>query len=181
MELKHKLLEHPFYQSWSCGHISRDQLARYAGSYAEFIGEMPAYWGKIADGLGADARTVVAEETAHIALWEKWSARLPAAHDAPRMSELLDGLAGMTPSALLGAVHAFEIQQPGVAHTKKDGLIKHYGFSAEDTVYFDEHLNEQAHIEFGEKLARTKANAAEFKAGFEKGAELVYRSLDLFE
>ena len=180
MQLNYKLLDHPFYQAWSCGTITLDQLSRYAKSYAEFIAQMPVYWQRIADGLGADATTVVEEESAHIGLWDKWSARLPESAGFPRMTEVLDSFAGMTPSELLGAVHAFEIQQPGVARTKMDGLEKHYGFTADETTYFAEHLAEQEHIDFGTQLAATKANAEEFQRGFDAGAEKVYRSLDLF-
>jgi pyrroloquinoline-quinone synthase len=180
MILSYSLLNHPFYQAWSHGTVTRGQLARYARSYAEFIAEMPAYWARIGQDFGVDTSAIVAEETQHIALWEKWSAQLPKTADYPRMTEVLDAFANFNASELLGAVQAFEIQQPGVARTKKDGLLAHYGFAETDTVYFDEHLNEQAHIDFGAGLAADKANLVELQKGFNRGAEVVYRSLDLF-
>jgi len=180
MILPRQLLDHPFYQAWTHGTVTRDQLARYSRSYAEFIAAMPSYWARIGQDFGVDTSALVAEETQHIALWEKWSAELPEAKDFPRMTEVLDTFASFNASELLGAVHAFEIQQPGVARTKKDGLLAHYGFAEADTVYFDEHLNEQAHIDFGANLAATKANPVELQNGFKRGAEVVYRSLDLF-
>lgn len=181
MNLKYQLLDHPFYQAWSHGTITVDQLARYSRSYAEFIAQMPVYWNQIAKAFGVDASKVVAEEIRHSELWGKWAARLPAPSNHPHMTEVMNAFEAFTPSELLGAVHAFEIQQPGVARTKKDGLLAHYGFIEAETVYFDEHLNEQEHIAFGEQLACAKADPAQFQRGFDHGAELVYRSLDMFQ
>ncbi len=175
-----QLLDHPFYQAWSHGTVTREQLARYARSYAEFIAEMPAYWSRIGRSFGADTAKIVAEETVHIELWEKWPAELPVPATYPRMTAVLEAFAAFTPSELLGAVQAFEVQQPGVARTKKDGLVAHYGVAEADTRYFDEHLNEQAHIDFGRRLAEAKAEPAEFQRGFQRGAELVYHALDPF-
>ena len=86
----------------------------------------------------------------------------------------------MNPSRLLGALQAYEVQQPDVAATKKEGLIRHYGFSASDLTYFDEHQKEEAHIAYGCRLAERFADTREVDEGFAEGAELVYRSLDCF-
>jgi pyrroloquinoline quinone (PQQ) biosynthesis protein C len=86
----------------------------------------------------------------------------------------------MTPSELLGALHSFEIQQPEVAESKKDGLLKHYGFSEKDLKYFDEHMNEQDHISYGKYLKEEFADEEEFNKGFERGSELFFKNLNLF-
>jgi pyrroloquinoline quinone (PQQ) biosynthesis protein C len=162
------------------GEVSRERLARYAFAYVDFIAQMPVYWSRIGVAFVADTRKIVAEETAHIQLWKGWMKRLPEPADYPRMTELLDTYAGFSSDELLGAVQAFEIQQPAVAETKKTGLLQHYGFTEEDTVYFDEHLHEHEHIEFGTQLSETKADQAGFRRGFNRGAKVVYHSLDLF-
>ena len=183
MELKFRLLEHPFYQAWNCGEISEERLANYANSYNEFIDRIPDYWTKIVNELGADknmGNIIIEEETDHISLWHKWSKNLPEAADYPRMNDLINGFDDMTASELLGAVHAFEIQQPEVAATKKKGLLEHYGFSEEDVTYFDEHENEDEHIAFGSELATNNAKDNEFQRGFDKGSKLIYESLNLF-
>ncbi len=183
MELKYRLLEHPFYQSWNCGEISEERLANYALSYNEFIDRIPDYWTRIINDLGADkhvGQIIIEEETEHIALWHKWCEKLPATGNYPRMIELISGLDNMSASELLGAVHAFEIQQPEVAAAKKKGLLEYYGFTEEDVTYFDEHENEEEHIDFGAKLAASSANEDEFNQGFEKGSKLIYESLNLF-
>lgn len=183
MELKYRLLDHPFYQSWSEGVVTKEQLAKYHSSYAEFIELMPQYWSKINAAFNqnsAEAIEVVEDEKSHIPLWADWSHKLPATNDYPRMSELIDTMNTMTPSELLGAVQAFETQQPEVAETKKAGLLKFYGFEEGEVKYFDEHMEEEEHINYGNKLKENYANQAEYKAGFEKGSELFYNGLNLF-
>jgi pyrroloquinoline-quinone synthase len=183
MELKYRLLDHPFYQSWSEGTVTKEQLAKYHKSYAEFIELMPQYWHKINKAFNqntVEAAEIVQDEMSHIPLWADWSHKLPETEEFPRMSELIDSMNKMTPSELLGAVQAFETQQPEVAETKKAGLLKFYGFEENETKYFDEHMKEEEHIEYGNSLKEKFANQDEYKAGFEKGAELFYNGLNLF-
>jgi pyrroloquinoline quinone (PQQ) biosynthesis protein C len=183
MELKHKLLEHPFYQAWMNGEISEVQLSKYSRSYMDFIERIPLYWQNILDGFGIKDTTgkeIVEEEKQHIALWKQWSSQLEKAEPFPMMTTVLNEFEKMNPSELLGALHAFEIQQPGVAVTKKEGLLQHYGFTTETTAYFDEHMNEQKHISYGEMLARNFADKNDFANGFERGSKLIYESLNLF-
>lgn len=183
MTLKYKLLDHPFYQDWSCGKITTEQLSKYAVSYHGFIKEIPNYWQKVVLGLNAmndEAFDVIVDEHSHISLWEEFSSKLPKVTDYPVMNDVLDAFNSMTPSELLGAIHAFEIQQPEVAKTKKAGLLEYYGYSPEEVKYFDAHLDEQEHIIFGTLLMHTSADKNEFNQGFEKGSVLLYNSLDLF-
>jgi len=183
MELKYRLLDHPFYQAWTAGEVTKDQLSKYHKSYAEFIELMPQYWDKINKAFNQDtdlAKEVVADEKSHIPLWANWSNKLPATEGHPRMTEVIEGMNNMTPSELLGAVQAFETQQPEVAETKKAGLLEFYGFDEGDTKYFDEHMEEEEHINYGTMLKEKYANQEEYKAGFDKGSELFYNGLNLF-
>ena len=183
MELKYKLLEHPFYQAWMKGDISEIQLSKYSRSYNDFIERIPTYWQNILDGFDVKDNTgieIVEEEKEHILLWNKWSSQLGKVDRYPLMTTVLNEFDKMNPSVLLGALHAFEIQQPGVAKTKKEGLLNHYGFTAEAITYFDEHMNEQKHISFAEKLAENYADKNDFEKGFQIGSKLIYESLDLF-
>ena len=183
MNLKHKLLEHPFYQAWEKGEITEAQLSSYAASYNEFISMIPEFWTVVVsafDSKNPEGAKIINEETAHIELWKKWSDKLPSSDNYPSMKNEIKSFVNMNPSELLGAIHAFEIQQPEVAKTKKDGLINHYGFSAGELLYFDEHINEAEHIQYGNKLANNFAVYSEFEKGFEKGSEIIYKSLDKF-
>lgn len=180
MTLSHRLLDHPFYRQWTHGEVRPEQLSRYARSYAGFIDRMPTYWQRIGDALGADVAAVIADESEHAVLWGQWSAGLPAVTDAPRMDEVLDLFATLPADGLLGAVQAFEVQQPEVARTKRDGLLQHYGLGEQDVRYFDAHLREEAHIALGARIAATLPRREGYDAGFRRGAEALYRSLDLF-
>lgn len=183
MEPRQRLLDHPFYRAWTKGEITRDQLGAYHRSYAEFIRQVPVYWERVVlafDEQAPGGREIVAEERSHIALWEEWGEDFPATGTAPGMSDVCREFDRLTPSQLLGALHAFEVQQPEVARTKRDGLLRFYGFRGEQLRYFDEHENEAKHIAFGSRMAETFADRKEFEAGFARGAEVVYHSLDRF-
>jgi len=182
MVMRYKLLEHPFYQQWSRGEITRSQLSAYAHSYYEFVRLMPVFWEQALNGLGADAKEssdVINDEKSHTLLWENFRSKFePCGH--PGMNDLNEAFLSMNASRLLGAVHAFETQQPEVARTKSEGLLKHYGFGADETGYFDAHLNEAEHIKFGITIAEKYADRNEFEAGFAEGSRLVYDALDRF-
>lgn len=183
MELKYRLLDHPFYQAWTKGEITKEQLSKYHKSYSEFIELMPKYWEKINKSFGitsTEGAQVVADEQNHIALWEKWSSKLPETNEFPRMEEVINSMETMTPSELLGAIQAFETQQPEVAETKKEGLLCHYGYDESETTYFDDHMEEEEHIQFGNSIKEKYANKEEYERGFNRGAELFYKGLDLF-
>ena len=183
MSVQPRLLDHAFYRGWMKGEIPVEMLAAYHRSYHEFISRVPGYWQRVVDAFQPDfpgEHPVVREERHHILLWEEWGRRLTPPPEFPRLSTLLDSLDAMTPSALLGALQAFEVQQPEVARTKKEGLMAHYGFGAPELTYFDEHQKEEEHIACGRSLAARFADRKEFDEGFARGAELVYASLDNF-
>lgn len=183
MKLKYRLLDHPFYQAWTMGEVTKEQLSKYHRSYAEFIELMPVYWNKITDSFNLNdemAKEVVTDEKMHIELWKKWDTKLQDTDDYPHLSEVINELNKMNPSELLGAIQAFEIQQPEVAKTKKEGLLNHYGYNENETVYFDEHMLEEAHINYGQHIMKNFADLNDYENGFNKGAELFYKGLDLY-
>lgn len=134
------LLKHPFYQAWNMGTLSLSDLALYATQYGEFIECIASGWEKAGDSA------VAAEEREHAVLWTDFASALnaprPAAHRLPEIEELV-GFAnasfGGSRAEALGALYAFEQQQPGTAQSKLDGLRKHYQLPAKAEVYFDIH------------------------------------------
>ncbi|MDD5362639.1 MAG: iron-containing redox enzyme family protein [Ignavibacteria bacterium] len=182
MKLKFRLLDHPFYQKWSKGEITEHQLADYAHSYYDFVSMMPNYWAKIIESLGVADKislNVIKEEDEHVKLWEDFMRKYKCAIFTG-MDDLNEAFSSMNPSELLGAIHAFEIQQPEVAKSKIEGLKKYYGFKEGETEYFDEHLDESEHINLGEKIANECSDRSDFERGFNRGSELVYFALDRF-
>ncbi len=184
MDLPKELLNHPFYQAWNDGEVTEKQLASYAAAYQTFMNRVPEYWKHVLEGLDINqtrGEELVAEESEHAELWSQWRSELPEIDRVPAMSNLFDGLDGMSPSALAGALHAYEVQQPGVAETKREGLTSHYDFSGENLEFFDEHVeNEDEHIAFGQTIREKYADTEAFDCGFRQGAKLVYQSLDNF-
>lgn len=182
MKLQHKLSEHPFYQMWQKGEITNEQLSKYAYSYMEFIEKIPEYWQKSITGLNVNEKyseELIKEENEHTELWKGFKSKFNC-NEFPDMRDVNNNFSKMNPSELLGAIHSFEIQQPEVAKTKKEGLLKYYGFNESVTKYFDEHLNEAEHIAFGKMLSEKYADKNDFEKGFNKGAEIVYNALDRF-
>jgi pyrroloquinoline-quinone synthase len=182
MKLKFKLLNHPFYKDWSRGAITQFQLANYAYSYYQFIQQIPLFWLRVIIGFDAKKESttqIVLDELEHTLLWEQFMRKFPVVN-FPSMSDVINSFKNMNDSELLGAVHSFEIQQPEVAKTKMEGLIKYYGFLPEETQYFKAHLSEENHIKLGKLIAESRANKEDFIKGFDKGAEIIYESLNKF-
>jgi pyrroloquinoline-quinone synthase len=183
LTLTKKLLDHPFYQAWTEGKITNEQLSVYADAYLGLIEKIPYFWKKSVNGLGVDtpdSKEVIADEISHIPMWKNWSEKLQINGGRLNLDDLSSELERMNASELLGAIHSFEVQQPEVAKTKKDGLIKFYGFDNSELKYFDEHMNEEKHIKFGSDIVKQYANPEDFKNGFERGSELFYNGLDRF-
>jgi pyrroloquinoline-quinone synthase len=137
------LLKHPFYQAWNMGTLTTRDLAVYAVQYGEFIDTIAAGWEAAGDS------EVAAEEREHARLWSDFAAGLgatrPAEHRLPEIEHLV-AVAGANftgrPRAL-GALYAFERQQPGTATSKLDGLRKHYNLGAAGEVYFEVHKDDE--------------------------------------
>jgi pyrroloquinoline-quinone synthase len=142
------VLEHPFYQRWSAGQLSAEELECYAGEYrhavlalAEASQAAAAKAGpKYASGLSAHA----AEEAAHVELWDDFAraTRTPGARDSNQATDANAPLAetqacvrawtaGESLLEHLAVLYAIEAGQPEVSKTKLEGLTEHYGYSPE--------------------------------------------------
>ena len=136
------LLKHPFYQAWNMGTLSHADLAVYATQYGEFIDHIATGWESAGDPA------VAAEEREHAILWTDFAAGLnaprPATARLPEIEALIEVAGTMftnRPQAL-GALYAFEQQQPGTAKSKLEGLRKHYSLAPSAEVYFDIHQDD---------------------------------------
>lgn len=159
------LLNHPFYQAWSAGTLPLQSLRDYAREYGAFITLMPQGWETLNDEETAH------EEEEHIELWEQFAKALDTAiGDAaiPQIQALIATTRELfsQPATALGALYAFEAQQPPTAQSKLDGLKTHYSLPAGVQPYFEVHSHN--HHEAEKLLARMekldegeKAQAAE--------------------
>lgn len=133
------LLEHPFYKRWSCGELTRDELAHYAGEYRHAVVALAETAAKAGDPEHAR------EEAEHVELWDEFAAAFDAdtAH-APRRETSECVTAWTAPGDQLEAVavlYAVEAGQPAVSQTKLDGLAEHYGVAGDEpgAAYFALH------------------------------------------
>ena len=135
---KWNLLKHPFYQAWSAGALPVEALQIYAREYGNFIATLPRAWETLNDAATAD------EEREHAELWTGFTAAVggftaDASFDQTvRLARASDELFAARASAL-GALYAFEAQQPATAKSKLDGLRAHYSFSQAVEPYFEAH------------------------------------------
>jgi pyrroloquinoline-quinone synthase len=136
------LLQHPFYQAWEAGELPLEALQTYAREYGAFIRLMPQGWTTLADGETAQ------EEQEHAELWQDFAAGLQteiAAAQLPAVAELVKSSEALfsQPTTALGALYAFEAQQPETAKSKLEGLRKHYSLPVSVEPYFEQHSNNQ--------------------------------------
>ncbi|MEP6909540.1 MAG: iron-containing redox enzyme family protein [Actinomycetota bacterium] len=123
------LLEHPFYKRWSCGELTRDELARYASEYRHAVVALAETAAK--SGSPEHAR----EEAEHLALWDEFASAFGADTTREPSPETAECVVAWTAPGnrreALAVMYAIEAGQPAVSKTKLDGLSEHYGV-AED-------------------------------------------------
>ncbi len=132
------LLESRFYQAWSAGVLPVAALKRYAAEYGSFIAAVPSGWEAHGDSATA------AVERSHVELWRRFARTLGADIETPSNA----GAARLTatarklfddPAASIGALYAFEAQQPATAASKLQGLREHYDLDPAGEEYFAVH------------------------------------------
>jgi pyrroloquinoline-quinone synthase len=143
------VLEHPFYERWSAGQLSRDDLARYAGQYRHAVVALAEAADRAAHcadfGERAELAAHAGEEAAHVALWDAFAGAMGGDGPQPAEPETVACAAVWAGDNrdLLGhlvALYAIESAQPAISRVKAEGLRAHYGFAAGPaTAYFDLH------------------------------------------
>lgn len=162
---RYDLLCHPFYQAWSEGRLTRDDLRAYAVEYFQQVNAFPAclrtlaarledehtrsaVLANLADEEGRDSMS--GGGTPHPELWLDFAEGMGADRAAVRRSpccsqvtQLTDHFeaiaAGGTTEEALGAFYAFESQVPRVAQEKARGLRAWYGADEKTCGYFTLH------------------------------------------
>jgi pyrroloquinoline-quinone synthase len=142
------VLEHPFYQRWSDGELSGEELAFYAGEYRHVVTALAeavaAAAGAAEPAVRAELEQHAAEEADHIELWDDFARAVGAPVDAEPTPETAECAQAWTAArdSLEGLVtlYAIESGQPAISATKLEGLTRHYGLPAgPSTEYFRLH------------------------------------------
>ncbi len=142
----YNLLNHPFYQAWSAGELPVEALRSYAREYGAFISMMPEGWETLNDAEIAE------EETEHIDLWADFAAGLDTTvteAQIPQVKTLMETADELfsEPATALGALYAFEVQQPATAQSKLAGLKAFYQLPKSVEPYFETHSHNEHEAE----------------------------------
>ena len=142
----YSLLNHPFYQAWSAGELPVDALRCYAREYGAFISTVPKGWETLNDLETAE------EETEHIDMWADFADGLNtqvSEAQVPQVNTLLETADKLFSDGetALGALYAFEAQQPETAKSKLAGLKAFYQLPEKVEPYFETHSHNEHEAE----------------------------------
>ncbi|HUP49836.1 MAG TPA: CADD family putative folate metabolism protein [Thermoanaerobaculia bacterium] len=178
-----RLLDHPFYQRWSSGELTKEELREYARQYYHYAAAFPTFLsGMHAHTEDIPTRQLLLENLIeeehgpenHPELWLRFCEALGLDRE-----EVLAGEANQATRALidcmrsaardgqlhegLAALYSYESQVPGVAAAKIDGLAKWYGITGDRSIaFFSVHLAaDVAHSETSRGLLRRLCDSDE--------------------
>lgn len=167
---RHDLLGHPFYQAWTKGELTHDDLRVYAMQYFHQVAAFPAYLKALEDRLPAGSKLAKAvahnraeeegqgspDGRSHADLWLDFAQGMGADRTASgtwqpllEMQELtgiFEHIAREGSAAeALAAFYAYESQVPRIAGAKASGLREKYGADEKTCAYFTVHETADVH------------------------------------
>jgi len=165
------VLEHPFYQRWSAGRLSREELGFYAGEYRHAVvalaEAMDAAARAAEPAVAAELEQHAAEEAAHIDLWDAFGDAVGAeSHHEPLEQTQECARSWKAGDSLLDhlvTTYAVEAAQPAISRTKLEGLVRHYDVpEGPATEYFSLHAELDAeHAEHSRALIEQRLEGAD--------------------
>jgi pyrroloquinoline-quinone synthase len=162
------LLAHSFYQRWTKGDLTRDELCDYVEQYAHVVRAVPAWLEQVRGGDSAEVARHAAEERSHVEMWEQFGQALGLSSDAIRSTPANAATARLIQAGTelaadgqaAAVVWALEAQTPAVAGAKLAGLSSFYGIGAQDgDRYFAVH--QQLDIEHSAELRALCSDGSE--------------------
>jgi len=205
---RYDLLQHPYYQAWSKGELTREDLREYAAEYWHHVSAFPAYLSALHSRLpdGKLRRILLgnlAEEEGmydghpHSDLWMDFARGMGADEDSVRAREigpqtraLLEQFRATmegSPAAALTALYAYESRVPAIAKTKAEGLQNHYGANDSTRRYFTVHKLADVHHArvwrnaLADELAAHPEDSDAALAAGEDAARALWETLDGIE
>ena len=191
------LLDHPFYQRWTCGTLTKEELQDYARNYFHYAMAFPTFISAMHQQSEDIAvrqmllENLIEEERGpenHPELWLRFCESLGLDRTAVKAGKPNDAtktlIATMKSLAREGALHeglaalyAYESQIPAVAKAKIEGLDKWYGISADrDIAFFSVHMEADVnHSSTSREILRDLCDTPEKTAQAEQATQ---RTLD---
>jgi pyrroloquinoline-quinone synthase len=158
---------HPFYQDWRMGKLPVEKLRDYSVEYGRFVGTIAEGWDALGESHYAE------EERDHERMWASFQTAIVAGRSSnrPQTETLVTSAKNLFSNKVdaVGALYAFEAQQPNTTQSKLDGLNEHYSISEEGKKYFEVHASDYVEAELlrnyvanmtDEEFARTKTACA---------------------
>jgi len=164
---RYDLLCHPFYQAWSAGQLTRDDLREYAADYYQHVAAFPNYLAEslartvdpelrrailsnLCDEEGISGDGTQSGNRAHAELWLDFAEDMGADRNRVRQQRALPEIKELTEffhqvandggaESALAAFYAYESQVPRVAEAKAHGLREWYGADEKACGYFTVH------------------------------------------
>lgn len=162
---KYDLLCHPFYQAWSAGRLTRDDLREYAQNYFHHVEAFPSYLAALGTRLedGELRRAVLTnmcdeqgsegaegkDAAPHSDLWLDFAEGMGSTRNlewhspVPEIRQLIRYFNRVasegSPEEALAAFYAYESQVPRIAQEKERGLREMYGADDKTCGYFSLH------------------------------------------
>ena len=133
------LLDHSFYQRWTQGTLTRDELCDYVKQYGHVVRAVPRWLEQVRGGDTAQLARHVEEERSHEALWATFGEALGLTSEAIRTAPANEATARLLARGdklveqgqAAAVVWALEAQTPAVARAKLAGLSAFYGISGD--------------------------------------------------
>jgi len=198
------LLCHPFYQAWSEGKLTNDDLREYSAEYYHHVAAFPTYLSafhaRLEDGeLRRNVLRNLADEEiegrAHADLWLDFAhgmgassnevhSRQPIAEIDALITHFRSVASTATRAEVLATFYAYESQVPRVAKEKARGLRERYAADSKTCGYFTLHqfADVQHSAVWREELEREiAANPDQRDAAFmaaENAAQKLWQALD---
>jgi len=168
---KYDLLCHPFYQAWSAGKLTRDDLREYAQQYYHHVDAFPSYLAALGmrldegelrravlanmcDEKGLEGRTGM-ESVPHSELWLDFAEGMGSTRNlewhtpVPEIRQLIKNFREVASEGAaedaLAAFYTYESQVPRIAKEKERGLRKMYGSDDKTCGYFSLHATADVH------------------------------------
>jgi pyrroloquinoline-quinone synthase len=200
------LLAHPFYEAWTQGELTPEDLAFYGRQYLHHVSAFPTYLTALHCRLPDTAmrRAILnnaweeeADGTAHADLWRQFAGAInpdqPGPTDTvlPAVRRLVESYREMaqyaTPPTALGAFYAYEVQVPEIAEAKLAGLKGFYGAGDEACAYFELHRTRDRNhaavwrASIDQAIHEMPGAALEVLDGVRRGARSLWLALDEIE
>ena len=201
---KYDLLCHPFYQAWSEGRLTRDDLREYAQDYYHHVEAFPSYLAALGLRLedGELRRAVLAnlwdekgvDAVPHSDLWLDFAEGMGSSrnldwHNPPaeirQLVRYFHQIANEgSPEEALAAFYTYESQVPRIAKEKERGLRAMYRADDKTCGYFSLHATADVHharvwkTQLEKRIAMHPASCDAALNAAENTARLLWQALD---